>query len=126
MTKSPSSGKGMWSAVPDEQAEGFRQALELLPEVELRKMFGCPCAFVHGQMFAVFHPVGLALKLSDEDRETLLEQPEAEVFEPMPGRRMRQYVVLPPAIASTEDGLRQWLDKAYRYAAALPPKEAKR
>ena len=117
---------GMWSAVPDEQGEGFRRALEPLPEVELRKMFGCPCAFVHGQMFAVFHPVGLALKLSVEDRETLLEQPDAALFEPMPGRKMRQYVVLPPATASAEDGLREWLGRAYRYAASLPPKEKKR
>jgi TfoX/Sxy family transcriptional regulator of competence genes len=116
----------MWSAVPDEQAEGFRLALEPLPEVELRKMFGCPCAFVHGQMFAVFHPVGLALKLSDEDRETLLKEPNARVFEPMPGRKMRQYVVLPPAYASNVDALQQWLDKAYHYAEALPPKEKKR
>ena len=116
----------MWSAVPDEQAEGFRQALELLPEVELKRMFGCPCAFVHGQMFAVFHPVGLALKLSAEDRETLLEQPDARLFEPMPGRKMRQYVVLPPAYQSSADALQQWLGKAYYYAAALPPKEKKR
>jgi TfoX/Sxy family transcriptional regulator of competence genes len=116
----------MWSAVPDEQAAGFREALEPLPEVELRKMFGCPCAFVHGQMFAVFHPVGLALKLSDEDREALLAQPNAALFEPMPGRRMRQYVVLPPALQSTEETLQQWIGRAYRYAATLPPKEVKR
>jgi TfoX/Sxy family transcriptional regulator of competence genes len=116
----------MWSAVPDERAEGFRRALEALPEVELRKMFGCPCAFVHGHMFAVLHPTGLALKLSTEDRETLLEQPEAKTFEPMPGRKMRQYVTLPPAYQTTEGKLRQWIGRSYRYAAALPPKEARR
>jgi TfoX/Sxy family transcriptional regulator of competence genes len=118
----------MWSAVPDEQAEGFRQALAPLPEVELRRMFGCPCAFVHGQMFAVFHPAGLALKLSDEDREALLQEPGARPFEPMPGRKMRQYAVLPPAsqapaFQAAGDPLRHWIGKAYRYAAELPPKE---
>jgi TfoX/Sxy family transcriptional regulator of competence genes len=112
--------------VPDEQAEGFRQALEALPEVELRKMFGCPCAFVHGQMFAVLHPAGLALKLSDEDREALLQAPGAKPFEPMPGRTMRQYLVLPPADPSTEGDLQRWIGKSYTYAASLPAKEVKR
>ena len=126
MSKTRSSSKGMWSALPDEQAEGFRQALETLPEVELRKMFGCPCAFVHGQMFALFHPVGLALKLSEQDREALLQEPGTMPFEPMPGRKMREYVVLPPADPLTEDELRQWILKSYSYVAALPPKGGKR
>jgi TfoX/Sxy family transcriptional regulator of competence genes len=125
MSKTPSSGKGLWSAVPDEQAQGFKQALETLPEVELRKMFGCPCAFVHGQMFAVFHPVGLALKLSEEDRVALLEQAGAKPFEPMPGRKMREYIVLPDPYLSAEESLQTWLHKAHRYAALLPPKRSK-
>jgi TfoX/Sxy family transcriptional regulator of competence genes len=116
----------MWSAVPDEQAASFRQALDTLPEVELRKMFGCPCAFVHGQMFAVFHPVGLALKLSEQDRETLLAQPGAKPFEPMPGRKMRQYALLPPALQSTQGELLKWIGKSYEYAATLPPKKRER
>ena len=121
-----SSSKGMWTAVPDDEAVLFREALASLAGTETKKMFGCPCAFVQGQMYAVFHPTGLALKLSDEDRSALLDLPEAVPFEPMPGRAMRQYAVLPPDLASFPDELLAWLGKAHAYARTLPPKEGKR
>jgi hypothetical protein len=119
-------GQG-WTSVSDERAEAFRRALDALPGAETRKMFGCPCAFVNGQMFAVFHPRGLALKLSEADRVTLLAQDGAVPFEPMPGRKMREYVVVPPAVEREEADLSAWLDRAFAYARTLPPKgEGKR
>jgi TfoX/Sxy family transcriptional regulator of competence genes len=126
MSETPQSSKGMWSAVPAERAKGFTQALAAFPEVDLRQMFGCPCAFANGKMFAVFHPAGLALKLSAEDREALLQTPGAKPFEPMPGRKMREYVVLPEDLVSLDDQLGTWLRRAHTYAASLPPKRSQR
>lgn len=126
MNKAPDKGDKGWTSVPDERALIFRQALEPLPEVETRKMFGCPCAFVNGQMFAVFHPEGLALKLSEEDRGTLLEQNGAKLFEPMPRRKMHQYVVVPPYVESAKDELDVWLKRAFVYAQSLPPKKGRK
>jgi 2-iminobutanoate/2-iminopropanoate deaminase len=126
MTKTQANTDKMWTAVPKERSATFRRALDLLPEVETRKMFGCPCAFVNGQMFAVFHPEGLALKLSEANRRALLDQVGAKPFEPMPGRKMREYVVVPPSIESAEADLRSWLEKAHSYAKSLPPKKGQK
>jgi TfoX/Sxy family transcriptional regulator of competence genes len=112
-----------WTSVPAERTQTFQEALQSWPAVEIRRMFGCPCAFVNGQMFAVFHQQGLALKLSEEDRGALLEQEGAKPFEPMPGRRMREYVVVPPAVENVQAELQAWLEKAFAYARSLPPKK---
>ena len=121
MSKRQANTDGMWTSVPDERAATFRHALDSLPDVETRRMFGCPCAFVNGQMFAVFHPEGLAIKLSGEDRQALLELEGAKPFEPMPGRVMREYAVVPPSIETAETHLLAWLGKAFAYAGSLPP-----
>jgi len=44
-------------------------------------------------------------------------------FEPMPGRAMREYVVLPPEVAADADATRQWIERAADYVRTLPPKK---
>ena len=126
MTRKKASTDTGWTAVPDARAELFQQALLALPGIETRKMFGCPCAFVGGQMFAVFHPQGLALKLPEDERAALLARQKARPFEPMPGRKMREYVVVPPSVERDEAELAAWLEKAFAYARSLPPKKGRK
>ena len=59
------------------------------------------------------------------DRAAFLRQAGARVFEPMPGRAMREYVVVPAAVLKSRAKLNGWLNKALAYAQALPPKAAK-
>ena len=114
-----------WRPVPAEMIETFDKALTFLPLVQRRKMFGCPCAFVNDQMFAGLHQESLILRLSEEDRQKLLEMEGAMPFEPMAGRPMREYVVAPPAIVASESALGAWLEKAFSYTSSLPPKAPK-
>lgn len=46
-------------------------------------------------------------------------------FEPMAGRVMKEYVVLPQAIVSRSATLVKWVRKSMAYAGALPPKKKK-
>jgi hypothetical protein len=46
-------------------------------------------------------------------------------FEPMPGRAMKGYVVLPKSIYSNDKLFGEWLDKSIRYVSSLPPKKKK-
>lgn len=65
-------------------------------DVQPRKMFGSPVYFVNDNMFAGVHQDGIMLRLRPEDQNRLsAEHDEAVPFEPM-GRRMKEYVVLPP------------------------------
>ncbi len=40
-----------WKKAPQENIDFFNDVLEKHPEVEKRKMFGYPCAFMGGNMF---------------------------------------------------------------------------
>jgi TfoX/Sxy family transcriptional regulator of competence genes len=103
----------------------FHSTIEGLPEVELRKMFGYPCAFFHGQMLAGVFQDRIMLRLSDEDRPKFLKLPGAKPFEPMPGRVMREYVELPPDIMNSPAALKRWVTRGLTYVATLPPKTKK-
>jgi len=65
------------------------------------------------------------LRLSDADRSELLQVKDARIFEPMPGRPMREYVALPPELLASQEKLRPWVARALQYGVALKPKTGK-
>ncbi|UFS71547.1 TfoX/Sxy family protein [Geomonas sp. RF6] len=90
---------------------------------EKKKMFGCPVYFTNGALFAGVHEGRIFLRLSSSDRDAFLkDHPDAPPFEPMPGRRMREYLLVPAALADAPPQLTRWLTSSHRYAASLPPK----
>ncbi len=97
-------------------------AVAAIPGAELRQMFGYPAAFVGGHLFAGLFQEHMILRLAAEDRAELARH-GAQSFEPMPGRPMRECLVLPPAIRKTRPKLDRWLGRAHGYASSLPPKE---
>jgi TfoX/Sxy family transcriptional regulator of competence genes len=114
-----------WTKAPDALVARFGRAIEPLPDVQPRKMFGYPAAFVNGNMFSSLFGRSMILRLSEEDRAVCTRQFGARLFEPMPGRPMREYVEVPEKILESPARLDTWLRKARDHAAALPPKVAK-
>jgi TfoX/Sxy family transcriptional regulator of competence genes len=114
-----------WPKSPDSLIQTFSEVLPEVPTIERRKMFGYHAAFVGGNLFASLHGSDLVLRLPDDARAALLTQSGARVFEPMAGRPMREYVVLPPTIVADRPILREWVDRAFQHAAGLAPKEPK-
>ena len=91
-----------------------------------KAMFGGAGYFVNDNIFAGVHGGDMVIRLPHADREALLSSwSEASQFEPMPGRPMREHVVLPPSLYEDSTALETWLDKSYRFAASLPPKPPK-
>jgi TfoX/Sxy family transcriptional regulator of competence genes len=76
-------------------------------------------------MFTGLFQDRMILRLSEGDRAELLRQPGAKTFEPMPGRPMREYVVVPPSVLGSEALLATWLERALAHARTLPPKQPK-
>ena len=94
---------------------------------DYKKMFGYPAFFVNGNMFVGIHGENLFLRLSDSDIENIKEDFKAVAnFEPMPGRAMKGYVVLPKSLYSDDNAFTKWLDKSIDYASSLPQKNAKK
>jgi TfoX/Sxy family transcriptional regulator of competence genes len=95
------------------------------PPATPRKMFGFPAAFVNGNMFMGLHQEDMVLRLPEDARTELLKTSGARIFEPMPGRPMREYVVVPPALLKDRGKLTAWARKALEYGSSLPPKSKK-
>jgi TfoX/Sxy family transcriptional regulator of competence genes len=100
----------------------FHAAIAGLPNLESRKMFGYPCAFVNGQMLIGVLGDRIMLRLSDQDPAQFLKLPGAKPFEPMPGRSMREYVELPPNMMNSPAQFKRWLKLGLEYVGTLPPK----
>jgi hypothetical protein len=114
-----------WTKSPHGLIDLFGAWLPDAPGVERRKMFGYPVAFVNGNLFAgLFQDVAF-VRLPPAARAELEAEFGIRHFEPMPGRPMRAYVVLPDELLEDEERYAGLLAAACAFAAGLPPKEKK-
>jgi TfoX/Sxy family transcriptional regulator of competence genes len=121
MVSMPTAKKGTWPRPSKELIELL--AAHAAPfKAEERKMFGCPCYFVHSQMFAGVFADSLFARFSPADRDQLDENGLAAPFEPVKGRRMKEYRSLGKEIQEDPEELDKWLSRSYAYASGLPPK----
>jgi|CXWL01.1.fsa_nt_gi TfoX/Sxy family transcriptional regulator of competence genes len=111
----------VWRKSSPELLAAFAAAFPADPRAERKMMFGCPCGFVQGQMFAGLQEQNLVVRLPPPARTELLAEPGAEAFMPQ-GRAMREYIVVPAAWHHQPTRLALWLRRAFDYAASLPPK----
>ena len=95
------------------------------PAVEVRPMFGNVAAFVNRNMFLSVFGNQVAVRLDEEDRGELLAEDGAVPFEPMEGRPMKEYVVLPAAWHGDVAKLASWFDRSAMWTRTLPPKTKK-
>jgi hypothetical protein len=92
------------------------------PDVTPRQMFGYPCAWIGGNMLTGLFAEEWWVRVSEPDRDALLALPGAHPFEPMPGRKMGRYVVLPADVAADDAAVDAWLARAIDFTRSLPPK----
>ncbi|MDQ6613762.1 MAG: TfoX/Sxy family protein [Actinomycetota bacterium] len=96
----------------------------LVPGGSRKLMFGFPSVVLGGHMFMGLFEDHLILRLGDDDRAALLGM-GGEVFEPMAGRPMKDYVVVPEALVGDTDAMGEWVERSVAYAQSLPPKKSK-
>jgi TfoX/Sxy family transcriptional regulator of competence genes len=113
-----------WTKAPEALVALFGRAVQEVLETETQKMFGYPAAFLRGQMFTGLFQSNMILRLSTSDRQEFLGEFKAVPFERMPGRVMREYMVVPEAVLSSPRLLSSWVRKAHEYAASLPDQGA--
>jgi TfoX/Sxy family transcriptional regulator of competence genes len=110
---------------PTRLVRTFEAAARPLRGTTQRKMFGYPAIFLRGNMVAGLVRDRMVLRLSQRDRERFLALEGAEPFIAM-GRSMRQWAVVPPAMATSPARLRPWLRRALIYSRTLPAKPVRR
>lgn len=117
--------KGSFPRPDEADVAWFDSLLPDQPGVRRKPMFGNLAGFAGDAMFLCLFGERVAVRLDEAARAELLAEPGAEPFEPMPGRPMREYVVLPEAWRDDPERARAWVARSVEYAAALPPKPAK-
>jgi TfoX/Sxy family transcriptional regulator of competence genes len=103
----------------------FHSLLPEDPRVSVRPMFGNLAGFVNGHMFTGIFGESVFVRLPEEARTELLAIPDAELFEPMAGRPMREYVTFPVAWREDQEQARAWVQRSLDWAGEFPLKEAK-
>ncbi len=109
---------------PPNVLERFAAATDGLASIEPRKMFGYPSVFVNGNMLASVFQDRIMVRLSEADRAKFLAMPNTRLFEPMPGRPMREYVEIPAGDVPPKE-MRRWIERGLAYVETLPPKARK-
>ena len=112
-----------FTKAPPETLERFATATNGWDRLERRTMFSYPSVFLNGNMLACVFQNRIMVRLSDADRAQFLTIPNTRLFEPSPGRAMREYVEAPAANQMTIAELRQWIERGMTYVAALAPKK---
>jgi len=111
-----------WKPAPRMAVGAYEATTSGLPGTEPKKMFGYSCIFAKGRMFAGLHQAGMVLRLPEEQRAEFLRLEGAKPFEPMPGRVMREYVLVPAVLLNAPDQLRTWVEKSLAFVLSLPAK----
>jgi TfoX/Sxy family transcriptional regulator of competence genes len=93
---------------------------------DIKKMFGSTCYFANGQMVTGVHEDSIFLRLSETDREEFKGKYEgAANFEPMKGRPMKEYVIIPPYVYNDDTAIKPWIERSIEYVRSMPPKPQK-
>jgi TfoX/Sxy family transcriptional regulator of competence genes len=115
-----------WKKAPEELVQFLAKKMENV-DCQFRKMFGYPAYFINGNMFAGIHGDKLFIRLSEADVKKIMKAHlEVTPLEPMPGRAMSGYVVLPKPLYTDDKVFAEWLDRSIAYASSLPPKLRKK
>jgi len=86
-------------------------------------MFGNLAGFVNGNMFTGLYGEDLFVRLFSDAREELLRLKGTSVFEPMKGRQMKEYVIVPKSWMQKPEIAQTWITKALEGTAKLPKKK---
>ena len=101
----------------------FREIFAGDPDIQIKPMFGNVAGFVNGNMFSCLFGDDFCVRLPEAERAELLSVEGTSVLEPMPGRPMKEYVVVPPAWRDDPVRVRDWAARSLEWARGLPPKE---
>ena len=102
-----------------------------MPGIPLGRLFGLkiPRADEKSkELFMFFGVFGndLFVRLPDDHRDELLRKKAASLLEPMKGKPMKEYVLIPQAWRTEPETVRLWVSRSLDWASKLPAKKTKK
>ena len=107
---------------PPELVERFAAVMDRYPDAERKKMFGYPAAFVGGNMATGLFADSWVVRLPDAEIAEA-KAAGADGFEPMPGRPMKSFVVIPSVDVADDAAIASWVERGLAHAASMPAKK---
>jgi TfoX/Sxy family transcriptional regulator of competence genes len=90
--------------------------------LEYKHFFSGAAVYAQGRICMSFTPVGFAIKLPEESRNTLITEQGAKPLRYFAkGPIKKDYVVLPKAVLNDIRALRNWVKLSVEYVVSLPP-----
>jgi hypothetical protein len=111
-----------FSKSPPELVERFATVMDGYPQAVRKKMFGYPAAFVGGNMATGLFADEWVVRLP-ADQIHPAKEAGAGSFEPMPGKPMKAFVVIPAADVEDDSAIRRWVERGLAYAESMPAKK---
>lgn len=108
---------------PAELVARFDAAAGRFPAAQHRKMFGYPALFIGGNLVTGLFADSWMIRLAPDDLADLMAMPGAGSFEPMPGKPMKAFVVIPSADVSDDAAIAGWVERGLAHAASMPAKK---
>ncbi len=118
----PKPARPSFSKSPSELVERFGTVMDRYPDAERKKMFGYPAAFVGGNMATGLFAEHWVVRLPDGEIAEA-KAAGAGSFEPMPGRPMKSFVVIPSAEVTDDPAIARWVERGLAHAASMPAKK---
>lgn len=106
---------------PPELVERFGMVMDGYPEAVRKKMFGYPAAFVGGNMATGLFRDRWVVRLPEDEIEAA-KGDGAGAFEPVPGRPMKSFVLIPTGDVDDDAAIRSWVERGLALARSMPPK----
>ncbi len=111
-----------WVKAPEELKEFLEKAMTGI-DCEKRPMFGYPAYFVNSHMFIGLFQDKLFVRLSPQQMTSLSAKfPSISNLEPMPGRPMKDYFVLPKGLYTNMRMFKDVVQTSAEYTRTLTPK----
>lgn len=110
-----------FSKSPPQLVERFAAVLDGYPDAVRRKMFGYPAAFVGGNMATGLFADRWVVRLPDTEIEAA-KAAGAGLFEPLPGKPMKSFVVIPAVDVDDDAAIRGWVERGLAHAGSMPAK----
>ena len=113
-----------WKKSSAELTARFTALLPAHPAAEPRKMFGYAACFVNGHFFIGLHEENVVVRLPDGLDEKFAEVKGSAPFDPMGGRPMKGWFVVPKAVVTSDTKLGAFIERAFAEVRKLPAKVA--
>jgi TfoX/Sxy family transcriptional regulator of competence genes len=108
----------------DDARTAFAQLVPAGPTITMKPMFGNLAGFVNGNMFAGLFGEDLFVRLPD-DEAAAVRGGGGRDFEPVPGRAMKGYVLVPEDWRARPHAVAPLVERALELTSRMPAKAAK-